>query len=138
MTRFLLDTDSCIYLLNCRPGHENILQRMDGLNYGEVLISAITLAELRYGIAASRRRAANQGNLELFLAQFEAAAFDEHAAAIYGPIRAHLRVKGTPIGSLDTLIAAHAQSLQASLVTNNIAEFCRVPDLALENWLEPL
>ena len=86
---------------------------MDGRNYGEVLLSAITLAELRYGIAASQRREANRVRLELFLAQFEVLPFDETAAAGYGPIRAYLRVKGTPIGPLDTLIAGHAIALGA-------------------------
>ena len=137
MTRFLLDTDICIYLLNRRPGHGNILRRMDGRSYGEVLISAITLAELRYGIAASQRREANLSKLEIFLAQFEIKAFDERAAAAYGPIRAYLRTKGTPIGSLDTLIAGHAKALEATLVTNNTAEFSRVPELDLDNWVEP-
>ncbi len=138
MTRFLLDTDICIYLLNHRPGYKNILRRMDGLNYGEVLISAITLAELRYGIDASQHRGANLGKLELFLAQFEIIAFDESAAAAYGSVRAHLRAQGTPIGPLDTLIAGYAKALGATLVTNNTAEFSRVPDLCLENWFEPM
>ena len=137
MTRFVLDTDICIYLLNQRPEHEHILQRMDGRSYGEILLSAITLAELRYGIAASQRREANLSKLELFLAQFEVVPFDEAAAASYGSIRAHLRAKGMPIGPLDTLIAGHAKTLEATLVTNNTAKFSRVPGLALENWLEP-
>jgi tRNA(fMet)-specific endonuclease VapC len=110
---------------------------MDGLNYGEVLISTIVLAELRYGIAASRRREANLSKLELFIAQFETVPFDEHAASAYGSIRAYLRAMGKPIGPLDTLIAAHAKALAATLVTNNVAEFSRVPGLTLENWLEP-
>lgn len=134
--RYVLDTDICIYLLNRRLAYENILKRIDARSYGEIIISAITLAELRYGIAASQRREANLSKLELFLAQFEVIAFDEHAAAVYGSILAHLRAKGTPIGPLDTLIAAHARALTATLVTNNIAEFSRVPGLVLENWLE--
>lgn len=138
MTRFLLDTDVCIYLLNHRPGHEHILRRIDGRSYGEVLLSAITLAELRYGIAASWRRETNLSKLELFLAQFEVTPLDETAAAAYGPIRAHLRAKGAPIGPLDTLIAGHAKALGATLVTNNTGEFSRVPGLKLANWLEPI
>ena len=138
MIRFMLDTDICIYLLNRRPGYEHIIKRMDGRSYGEILLSTIALAELRYGIAASQRREANRAKLELFLAQFEVVSFDEVAAAVYGLIRAHLRTKGTPIGPLDTLIAGHAKAIGATLVTNNTAEFSRVPELALENWLEPI
>lgn len=135
--RYMFDTDVCIYLLNRRLSYENILKRMDGLSYGEVLISAITLAELRYGIAASQRREANLSKLELFMAQFEVKPFDEYVASTYGVIRAHLKAMGKPIGPLDTLIAAQAKALAATLVTNNIAEFSRVPGLDLENWLEP-
>ncbi len=81
----LLDTDSCIYMLNQRSGFEHILKHMDGRSQGEVIISAITLAELRVGIAASKRRDFNSARLELFMAWFEVAPFDEHAAAAYGP-----------------------------------------------------
>ena len=132
----LLDTDIYIYLLNQRPGFESILKRLDGREYGEVSLSAITLVELRFGIAASRRRSLNLAQLELFLASFEAVPFDDRAAAAYGPLRAHLEAQGTPIGPLDTLIAAHALALCATLVTNNVREFGRVPALTLENWLE--
>jgi tRNA(fMet)-specific endonuclease VapC len=89
----LLDTDICIYLLNQRPGFESILKRLDGREYGEVSLSAITLAELCFGIAASRRRSLNLAKLELFLASFEAAPFDARAAAAYGPLRAHPKPK---------------------------------------------
>jgi len=116
----LLDTDICIYLLNQRPGFESILMRLDGREHGKVNLSAITLAELRFGIAASHRRTLNLAKLELFLASFEVVAFDDRAAAAYGPLRAYLKAQGTPIGPLDTLIAAHTVSLGASLVTNNV------------------
>jgi tRNA(fMet)-specific endonuclease VapC len=131
---YLLDSDTCIFLINRKRGYEAILRRLDGLRYGEVLLSAITLAELRYGIAKSTRKAHNVPRLDRFLARFDARAFDEEAAKAYGPIRAELEGKGTPIGPLDTLIAAHAVSLSAILVTNNENEFSRVPDLRLENW----
>ncbi|MGH8582102.1 MAG: type II toxin-antitoxin system tRNA(fMet)-specific endonuclease VapC [Gammaproteobacteria bacterium] len=132
---FLFDTDIGIYVLNQKPGYESILKHLDGREQGEVIVSVITLAELRFGIAASRRRNLNLGKLELFLASFEVAPFDERAASAYGPLRAHLQAQGTPIGPLDTLIAAHALSLGATLVTNNVREFGRVPNLALKNWL---
>lgn len=135
--RYLLDTDTCIYLINRRSGHERILRRIAGKTYGEVLISTITLAELRFGIARSTRTAHNRTKLELFLARFETALFDEAAAAAYGPLRAELQSRGTPIGPLDTLIAAHALGLKATLVSNNVREFSRVTELLLENWTAP-
>jgi len=134
----LLDTDICIYMLNQRPGFEEILKRLDGRSQGEVIISAITLAELRFGIAASKRRDFNSARLELFLALFEVVPFDEHAAVAYGLLRMYLQARGTPIGPLDTLIAGHALSRNAAVVTNNVREFSRVPDLVLENWLGDL
>lgn len=133
----MFDTDICIYLLNRKPGHESILKRLDGREHGEIVLSAITLAELRYGIAASRRRNLNLAKVELFLASFEVVPFGDRAAFAYGPLRAHLQAQGTPIGSLDALIAAHALSLGATVVTNNVREFSRVPNLVMENWLAP-
>ena len=138
MSLVLLDTDICIYMLNQRPGFEGILKRLDGRSQGEVVVSAITLAELRFGIAASKRRDFNQTRLELFLASFEVVPFDEHAAAAYGSLRAYLQAQGTPIGPMDTLIAGHSLSLNATVVTNNVREFSRVPGLVLENWLGTL
>lgn len=134
----LLDTDICIYLLNQRPGFEAILRRLDGRQQGEVALSAITLAELRFGIAASQRRDVNLAKLELFLAAFEIAPFDASAATAYGSLRAHLKALGTPIGPLDTLIAAHALALGATVATHNVREFGRVPGLTVENWLDAM
>ena len=131
----MFDTDICIYVINRKPGHESILKRLDGREHGEIVLSAITLAELRYGIAASRRRNLNLAKVELFLASFEVVPFDDPAAFAYGPLRAHLQAQGTPIGPLDALIAAHALSLGATVVTNNVGEFSRVPNLVVENWL---
>ncbi len=132
---FMLDTHICIYLLNRRIGYENILAKIDGLAYEQVVISSLTLAELKYGIAKSVKKEANRIKLEYFLYQFECLPFDTEATSCYGDIRLQLESKGTPIGPLDTLIAAHALSLSATLVTNNAREFERVEDLALENWI---
>jgi len=132
---FMLDTNICIYLLNRRIGYENILAKIDGLAYEQVVISSLTLAELKYGIAKSVKKEANRIKLEYFLYQFECLPFDTEATACYGDIRVQLESKGTPIGPLDTLIAAHALSLSATLVTNNAREFERVEGLALENWI---
>ncbi len=132
----LLDTDACIYLINRRPGHEKLLEHIETLEYGDILISSISAAELEFGIAKSKRGADNRNRFTLFIARFEIAPFDERAAAAYGPLRAALETGGTPIGPLDTLIAAHALSLGATLITNNVREFHRVDKLRIENWFE--
>lgn len=132
---FMLDTNICICLLNRRTGYENILARIDGLAYEQVVISSLTLAELKYGIAKSVMKEANRIKLEYFLYQFECLPFDAEATAYYGDIRIQLESKGTPIGPLDTLIAAHALSVSATIVTNNVREFERVEGLAIENWI---
>ncbi|MGH8603816.1 MAG: type II toxin-antitoxin system VapC family toxin, partial [Gammaproteobacteria bacterium] len=106
----MFDTDTCIYLLNQKAGHESILKRLDGREHGEIVLSAITLAELRYGIAASQRQYLNLAKLELFLASFEVFPFDDRAALAYGPLRAHLQAQCKPIGPLDAVLAAHALS----------------------------
>ncbi|MCA1851856.1 MAG: PIN domain-containing protein [Beggiatoa sp.] len=102
------------------------------------MISAITLAELRFGVAKSqsRRRAENEKMLDLFLARFPVMDFDSKAAAAYGPLRAGLQGQGMPIGAMDMLIAAHALSLGTVIVTPNAREFMRVPRLPVENWLD--
>lgn len=132
---YLLDTNVCICLINQRSGYERILKRMDGLAYGEVLISSISAAELHYGVAASAQVERNMLRLERFLAAFEVPLFNDDASRRYGVVRAFLKSRGMPIGPLDTLIAAHALALNAIVVTNNVDEFLRVPDLRVEDWL---
>lgn len=132
---FMLDTNICIYLLNRSIGYENILAKIDGLAYEQVVISSLTLAELKYGIAKSVKKETNRIKLEYFLYQFECLPFDTDATSCYGDIRVQLESKGTPIGPLDTLIAAHALSLSATMVTSNARKFERVEGLALENWI---
>ena len=99
---------------------------------GDVGVSAITAAELRYGAAmkASEARAVERALMSLSIAPFDAA-----AARVYGEVRSALRLKGTPIGPLDMLIAALAIALNLTLATNNVREFRRVPGLRVENWL---
>lgn len=138
MSLYLLDTNICIFLLNQRVGFERIVRRMDGLERRQVGISAITVAELEFGAAASKRLGDNAKRLERFLVDFEVFPFDRNAARPYSPLRAALRAQGTPIGPLDFLIAAHALAMKAILVTNNTNEFSRVPGLAVEDWSTPL
>ena len=98
-------------------------------------ISAITLAELEHGVAASQHPEKNAMALIQFLAIIDVLPFDDEAAEVYGTVCADLQKKGTPIGPLDTLIAAHAKSEDLILVTNNLREFERVQGLRLENWV---
>jgi tRNA(fMet)-specific endonuclease VapC len=128
----LLDTNICVYIINRRPA--NVRTHFEGLRYGEVAVSSITGAELAFGVAKSGS-ARNRAALEKFLAPLEVLPFDAAAMYAYGTLRAQLQARGQPIGGLDTLIAAHALSLGAMLVTNNLAEFGRVPGLKCENWV---
>ncbi len=130
--RYLLDTNTCIYLINRRP--ETAFSRFAELRAGDVGISSITGAELDFGVAKSGS-SRNRQALDKFLAPLEILPFDEAALREYGPLRAHLERQGTPIGALDTLIAAHALALDCTLVTNNLREFERVPQLRLDNWV---
>lgn len=135
--RYLLDTDTCVYLINRRSGYERALEHLRRLQYGDILISAITLGELEVGIAKSARADHNRQRVKLFLARFEIAPFDGAAANAYGTLRMELECKGRPIGPLDMLIAAQALALRAILITNNTREFSRVSGLKLENWFPP-
>jgi len=130
--RYLLDTNICIYLIRKKP--PQVLQKFNTCSVGEVAISSITVAELQFGVQKSRYPSQNQRALEQFLIPLTIVDFDYKAAIAYGRIRATLESQGTPIGPLDTLIAAHASSLNLTLVTNNIREFSRVSDLKLANW----
>lgn len=133
MTGYLLDTYTCIYLIRRQPPHA--LARLQALEISSVGISSITLSELEYGVAGSAKPQQNKLALAQFLAPLEVLPYDDLAAARYGPTRAFLESRGTPIGPLDTLMAAHALSLGCVLVTNNEREFSRLPDLVIENWV---
>ena len=132
MIRFLLDTSICIELIRGRA--PVVLARFRHRKIGTIGISAITLAELRYGVAKSSDPPQNTVALAHFCAPLEIFPFEHEVASIYGDIRAALERAGTPIGPLDTLIAAHALALGAAVVTNNEREFRRVPGLRVENW----
>jgi tRNA(fMet)-specific endonuclease VapC len=130
--KILLDTDICIYAINHkRPG---ILSRVRDYRIGEVGISSITYAELRFGVENSAKVEENLDRLERFLLPLEIVPFDAEAGRHYGRLRSELKRRGCPIGSNDLLIAAHALALGAALVTNNIREFARVSGLRVEKW----
>ena len=130
--KVLLDTDICIDAINQRsPGP---LERLRTYAIGDVGVSAITYAELRYGIENSARPEADTERLERFLLPLEILPFDTEAGRHYGRVRRQLRLAGLPIGSNDLLIAAHAVRLDVALVTHNVREFERVDGLRVERW----
>ena len=128
----LLDTNICIHVINAKP--PAVLERFRQYRMGEIGLCSVVAAELAYGVAKSGS-ARNRQALEMFLAPLIILPFDDAAVWAYGNLRAELERKGTPIGALDTMIAAHALSQQSTLVTNNTREFARVSGLALENWV---
>lgn len=130
--RYLLDTNICVHLIRHKPA--GLLDRLTALPVGEAGVSSITVAELQYGVHKSSRPEQNAEALAMFLAPLPIADFDYAAAEAYGRVPAQIERAGTPIGPLDMLIAAHAVSLNAVLVTGNLAEFSRVPGLRVEDW----
>lgn len=132
--RYMLDTNICIYVIKHKP--ESVFRKLKKIKPEDVCISSITYAELAYGVEKSAQPERNRLALSMMLSSIEIVAFDDAAAADYGEIRASLEKGGTPIGSLDMLIAAHARSAGCTLVTNNTKEFCRVEGLKLANWVE--
>ena len=131
--KWLLDTDTCIALIRHRT--PEVLRKLRSRAVGQVGISTITLSEFAYGVARSGRPAENASALGEFLLSLEIAPYDEAAAKAYGSLRATLEARGSPIGPLDTQIAAHALALDAILVTHNRREFDRVPGLRVDDWM---
>ncbi|MEW6057127.1 MAG: type II toxin-antitoxin system VapC family toxin [Bdellovibrionota bacterium] len=129
---YLLDTNICIYLI--REQSEALLKNIQRHKITEIAISSITLAELRYGVEKSSYPQKNSDALDLFLLSLEILPFDVAAAIAYGRVRANLEKNGRLIGPLDMMIAAHALSIDAALVTNDQKEFSRVNGLRIENW----
>lgn len=130
----LLDTNICIYLIKKKPQH--VMERLRRIDIDTVSVSSITVAELQYGVAKSAHPEQNGLALAAFLAPLTVEPFGDAAAAAYGTVRADLERAGTPIGSLDMLIASHALALDRTVVTNNTREFQRVVALKMENWVE--
>jgi tRNA(fMet)-specific endonuclease VapC len=129
----MLDTNTCIYVL--KNHSRNLRQKFNAIK--NICISSVTYGELCFGIenGDNSMKDARWKELNLFTQRLFIEPWDENAAKHYGSIRAFLRKQGTPIGNNDLLIAAHARSLDSVMVTNNIREFERVPDLIIENWI---
>ncbi len=135
MLRYLLDTNTVIYVIKKRP-----IEVLEVFNAqaGHMAISAITLSDLLHGAEKSERPAANLTVVEDFCSRMEVLVYGSKASQHYGSIRAALERAGTPIGVNDLHIAAHARSEGLTLVTNNEREFVRVPALQIENWLRDI
>ena len=131
--KYLLDTNICIALIRQKP--QTLIQQLTSHEPGDVGISSITLAELFHGVEKSAQPEQNMSALEQFLLPLVLSDFDQNAALAYGKIRAELERKGQLIGSMDMLIAAHAMSLDAIVVTSNLQEFQRVKGLVVEDWV---
>ena len=131
--RYMLDTNICIHLIQKQP--PQVIQKFSTLKYGDVVISSITLAELRYGVERdSQIRAGAEAALNGLLRFLPVLPFEENAASHYGVLRALVRDRKRD--ALDRLIAAHALSQQLILVTNNEADFKDYSSLVVENWVQ--
>lgn len=131
---YMLDTNICIYAIKNKP--EQVLRRIKSNMRNGLCVSVVTLAELEHGVQKSLYPEKNTMALIQFLAILEVLPFDDLAAVEYGKLCAYLQKQGTPIGTMDMLIAAHAKVENVVLVTNNVREFKRVPGLTIENWAE--
>lgn len=132
MALFMLDTNMCIYLMKNQP--EAVARKFAQCYVGEVVISVITYAELEYGVKVSANSAREKRNLAGLIEDIPVVPFDVDAARAYGPIRKATRERKRD--QLDKLIAAHAVSLDVTLVTNNERDFEVYPALKIENWLK--
>jgi tRNA(fMet)-specific endonuclease VapC len=128
----MLDTDTCSYIMRRSP--EAVVRRLAQVPVSDVCISVITKSELLYGVEVSPKRKQDEAALDAFLRYIEVLDFPDEASLHYAQVRADLKKRGTMIGANDLLIAAHARSLDLTLVTNNTGEFRRVRNLAIENW----
>ena len=132
--RYMLYTNICIYVIKYKP--EKVFRKIQTIHPEDVCISSVTYAELVHGVEKSIAVEKNRLALSMLLANMEILDFGVDAAEGYGKIRADLEKKGTAIGSLDMMIAGHAQSLGYTVVTNNVKEFSGVSALRIENWAE--
>lgn len=131
---FLIDSSTCVAILRRRL--PQTVRRVRAAGIGELAISSISAAELFHGVARSAEPLAERRKVAELLAAVGTIDFGRNAAIAYGFVRGHLERRGQLIGPLDLLIAAHALAEDATLVTQNVREFTRVPGLKLENWTD--
>lgn len=129
----MLDTNMCIYLMKNQP--EEVARRFAQCYVGDVVMSAITFAELEYGVAMSANPEQERINLASLAEDIQVVPFDIAASIAYGPIR--MATRDSKKDHLDKLIAAHAASLNITIVTNNVKDFAKYPGVVIENWINP-
>lgn len=132
--RYLLDSNICVYAMKNRP--PQVLRRLQNVGRAVVAVSVVTVLELRQAAERSQQRELAHARLDDFFGPMEVLSFEEADALVAARIRAELFRIGRPIGDFDSLIAAHALARDLMVVTNNVGEFERVPDLRIENWAE--
>lgn len=131
--QYMLDTNICSYILKNRP--RTVKAHFDDVPPESMAISAIVMAELTFGVETQPSNERIRRQVADFTSRLQVLPWDDGAARHYGNIRAELRRTGTTVGNMDILIAAHARSLGATLVSNNLREFERIPGLLTENWV---
>ena len=130
---YMLDTNICSYVLRSRPA--SVKERFDEAGSDALSVSAVVLAELLYGAAWHPAGAVIRREVRDFVSRLDIRPWDEAAAEHYGDIRAELEKRGKPLGAMDLMIAAHARSQGATLVSNDVRHFRRVEGLPLANWV---
>ncbi len=133
MSGYMLDTDTCAFIL--RRSSPVLLERIQAVPLQQQCVSVVTLAELLYGVQVSSRKKANRDAVDLLVRHVNVLEWTTEAANHYAEIRADLKKKGQQLGANDLMIAAHARSIDAVIVTNNVKDFRRVKGLKLENWM---
>lgn len=133
MKRYMLDTDTCSYIIKNRPAH--VAERFRALKMEQLCISIITYAELLYGVERSSSTRVNRSVVDSFIAHLDVLDWDREAAGYYAHIRTTLEQQGQPIGGMDMQIGSHALSQGIVLVTNNTRHFERIAGLKLETWV---
>jgi len=131
MKLYMLDMDTCSYIIRERP--IGVLERLRKLAMEQICITTVTYAELLYGVERSSSKRINRPIIDDFVRHLDVIEWDNAAAEQYGKIRAELEAGGKPIGAMDMMIAAHAKSIKAVLVTNNQKHFARIKGLKVEN-----
>ena len=129
---YLFDTDICSYIM--KRSHPKLMDRVLAVDLEQIAISVITEVELLFGIKLSSKPAITAASFEGFIKHLRVLGWGRDAAEHYADIRANLHKRGKTIGANDLMIAAHARSIDATLITNNVKEFRRVQDLKIENW----
>jgi len=135
MSQYMLDTDTCAFIL--RKSSAVLLERIQSVPLLQQCMSVVTLAELLYGVQVSSRKKVNRDAVEALVHHVTVLEWSLGAADHYAEIRADLKKTGQQIGANDLLIAAHARSMGAVIVTNNVKDFGRVRGLKVENWMDP-